>query len=203
MLVNLLFYGFAVLAVLGAAGLIFFRHPMNGAMSFVVTLVCLAGLYALLSAKLIFALQLIVYAGAIMSLIVFIIMFLNIQPEDLPSEETKIPYILGGLVLVAPVGLLLGKIIKTLPNMSVDLVGNNFGGVKPVGLILFQEWLVPFEIVSILLLVSLVGAVVLTGKRGTGKCSTITSFSALSFSVSGSSASFPGGTFSLCSCPSN
>ena len=50
-----------------------------------------------------------------------------------------------------------------------DLVGNNFGGVKPVGLILFQEWLVPFEIVSILLLVSLVGAVVLTGKRGTGK----------------------------------
>ena len=169
MLVTLLFYGFAVLAVLGAAGLIFFRHPMNGAMSFVVTLVCLAGLYALLSAKLIFALQLIVYAGAIMSLIVFIIMFLNIQPEDLPSEETKIPYILGGLVLVAPVGLLLGKIIKTLPNMSVDLVGNNFGGVKPVGLILFQEWLVPFEIVSILLLVSLVGAVVLTGKRGTGK----------------------------------
>lgn len=138
MLVNLLFYGFIVLAVLGAAGLIFFRHPMNGAMSFVVTLVCLAGLYAA-PASLIFALQLIVYAGAIMSLIVFIIMFLNIQPEDLPSEETKIPYILGGLVLVAPVGLLLGKIIKTLPNMSVDLVGNNFGGVKPVGLILSRN----------------------------------------------------------------
>jgi NADH-quinone oxidoreductase subunit J len=79
MLVHLLFMTFTALAMarIGRA-LILFRHPMNGAMSFVVTLIALAGLYALLSAKLIFALQLIVYAGAIMSLILFIIMFLNI-----------------------------------------------------------------------------------------------------------------------------
>ena len=169
MLVNVLFYGFAALAVLGAAGLIFFRHPMNGAMSFIITLISLAGLYAMLSAKLIFALQLIVYAGAIMSLIVFIIMFLNIQPEDLPREETKLPFILGGIVLVSPVALFLAKIVNSLPNLNADIVGKDFGAVKPVGLILFRDWLVPFEIVSILLLVSLVGAVVLAGKRGTGK----------------------------------
>ena len=169
MLVNLLFYGFAVLAVLGAAGLIFFRHPMNGAMSFVVTLVCLAGLYALLSAKLIFALQLIVYAGAIMSLIVFIIMFLNIQSDDLPVEETRLLNILGGLVVVAPIGYFLVKIINKLPEASTALLGNNFGGVKPVGLLLFKDWLVPFEIVSILLLISLVGALVLAGKKEVGK----------------------------------
>jgi NADH-quinone oxidoreductase subunit J len=158
-----------VLAVLGAAGLILFRHPMNGAMSFIVTLISLAGLYAMLSAKLIFALQLIVYAGAIMSLIVFIIMFLNIQAEDLPREEMKLVNILVGVVLVSPVALFLGKIINSLPNLAADLVGNDFGGVKPVGLVLYRDWLVPFEIVSILLLVSLVGAVVLAGKRGTGK----------------------------------
>mgnify|MGYP003606801843 CR=1 FL=1 len=169
MLVNVLFYGFAVLAVLGAVGLILFRHPMNGAMSFIVTLISLAGLYALLSAKLIFALQLIVYAGAIMSLIVFIIMFLNIQAEDLPREEMKLVNILVGIVLVSPVALFLGKIVNSLPNLAADLVGNDFGGVKPVGLVLYRHWLVPFEIVSILLLVSLVGAVVLAGKRGTGK----------------------------------
>ena len=169
MLVNVLLYGFAVLAVLGAAGLIFFRHPMNGAMSFIVTLISLAGLYALLSAKLIFALQLIVYAGAIMSLIVFIIMFLNIQAEDLPREEMKLVNSLVGIVLVSPVALFLGKIVNSLPNLAADLVGNDFGGVKPVGLVLYRDWLVPFEIVSILLLVSLVGAVVLAGKRGTGK----------------------------------
>lgn len=81
MIATYLFFGLALLAVLGALGLILFRHPMNGAMSFVVTLISLAGLYALLSAKLIFAIQLIVYAGAIMSLILFIIMFLNIQEK--------------------------------------------------------------------------------------------------------------------------
>ena len=160
-----LFLGFAVLAVLGAAGLVVFRHPMNGAMSFVVTLISLAGLYALLSAKLIFALQLIVYAGAIMSLIVFIIMFLNIQPSDLPKEETKLVYILGGLAVVLPIGLFLAKIVKSLPLSSTAILGNDFGGVKQVGLLLFKDWLVPFEIVSILLLISLIGAVVLAGKK--------------------------------------
>jgi len=164
-----LFLGFAVLAVLGAVGLVLFRHPMNGAMSFVVTLISLAGLYALLSAKLIFALQLIVYAGAIMSLIVFIIMFLNIQPDDLPKEETKLLYILGGGIVVLPIGLFLAKIVRSLPDRSAEIIGNNFGGVKEVGLLLFKDWLVPFEIVSILLLVSLVGAVILAGKRGTIK----------------------------------
>ena len=77
MMVDFLFACFAIGSVLGAVGLIFFRHPMNGAMSFLITLISMAGLYALLSAKLLFALQLIVYAGAIMSLIVFIIMFLK------------------------------------------------------------------------------------------------------------------------------
>jgi NADH-quinone oxidoreductase subunit J len=164
-----LFIVFAILSVLGAVGLVLFRHPMNGAMSFIVTLISLAGLYALLSAKLIFALQLIVYAGAIMSLIVFIIMFLNIQPSDLPREETKWLYILGGTIVVIPIGLLLVKIVKSLPEHSTEILGNNFGGVKEVGLLLFRDWLVPFEIVSILLLVSLVGAVILAGKRGTTK----------------------------------
>ncbi|MDR2550456.1 MAG: NADH-quinone oxidoreductase subunit J [Desulfobulbus sp.] len=164
-----LFIMFAVLAVLGAVGLVLFRHPMNGAMSFVVTLISLAGLYALLSAKLIFALQLIVYAGAIMSLIVFIIMFLNIQPDDLPKEETKLLYVLGGGILVVPIGLFLVKIVKSLPEHSTAIMGGNFGGVKEVGLLLFRDWLIPFEIVSLLLLVSLVGAVILAGKRGTTK----------------------------------
>ncbi len=164
-----LFILFSVFAVLGAVGLILFRHPMNGAMSFVVTLISLAGLYALLSAKLIFAIQLIVYAGAIMSLILFIIMFLNIQIEDLPKEEGRWLYLFGGAVAVTPIGALLIKGVKSLPGSDTQIVGNGFGGVKEVGIILFQEWLLPFEIVSILLLVALVGAVVLAGKRGLNK----------------------------------
>ncbi len=164
-----LFIIFAILAVLGAIGLILFRHPMNGAMSFIVTLISLAGLYALLSARLIFALQLIVYAGAIMSLIIFIIMFLNIQLEDIPKEETKLFYILGSAIIISPLGYFLTKIVRVIPNDGAGIVGSNFGGVKEVGLLLFRDWLVPFEIVSLLLLVSLVGAVVLAGKRRMNK----------------------------------
>lgn len=169
MIAELLFNGFAVLAVLGALGLVLFRHPMNGAMSLVVTMISLAGIYALLSAKLIFALQLIVYAGAIMSLILFIIMFLNIQEKDLPVEKRRWVYLLGGVVVITPIALLLIKIVKTLPGSDATIVGGGFGGIKEVALVLYQDWLLPFEIVSILLLIALVGAVVLAGKRRLGK----------------------------------
>ncbi|MGI6657614.1 MAG: NADH-quinone oxidoreductase subunit J [Desulfobulbus sp.] len=165
MMIDALFWGLAIMAVLGAVGLIVFRHPMNSAMSFLVTLIAMAGLYALLSAKLVFALQLVVYAGAIMSMIVFIIMFLNIQPKDLPEEETKWLYLLGGSLVVVPVGLFLAKIVSRLPQMQVTFAGNDFGGAKQVGLVLFNDWLVPFEMVSILLLVAMVGAVVIAGRR--------------------------------------
>lgn len=166
MITTYLFFALAMLAVLGAVGLLIFKHPMNGAMSFVVTLISLAGLYALLSAKLIFAIQLIVYAGAIMSLILFIIMFLNIQEKDLPLDPNRWFYMAGGLVVVAPIAALLINISKSLPVNEAAVIEEGFGGVKEVGQLLFREWLLPFEIVSILLLVALVGAVVLAGKRG-------------------------------------
>lgn len=165
MISTYLFFGFALLSVLGALGLILFKHPMNGAMSFVVTLISLAGMYALLSAKLIFAIQLIVYAGAIMSLILFIIMFLNIQEKDLPEEPGRWFYLGGGIVVIAPIAYLLMKIVKALPAGDTVIIEQGFGGVKEVGQLLFRDWLLPFEIVSILLLVALVGAVVLAGKR--------------------------------------
>ncbi len=166
MIVTYMFFGFALLSILGALGLILFKHPMNGAMSFVVTLISLAGMYALLSAKLIFAIQLIVYAGAIMSLILFIIMFLNIQAKDLPDEPGRWFYLGGGIVVISPIAYLLLKMVKSLPAGDTGIIEQDFGGVKEVGQLLFRDWLLPFEIVSILLLVALVGAVVLAGKRG-------------------------------------
>jgi NADH-quinone oxidoreductase subunit J len=128
-------------------------------------MIALAGLYALLSAKLIFILQLIVYAGAIMSLILFIIMFLNIQEEDLPWEEKRLTYLTGGVIILLPILFFLIKVVKSVPGVEATIIGSGFGGVKEVGLILFQDWLLPFEIVSILLLIALIGAVVLAGKR--------------------------------------
>ena len=165
MLADLLFSVFGVLAVVGALGLILSKHPMNGAMSLVVTMISLAGLYALLSAKLIFVLQLIVYAGAIMSLILFIIMFLNIKKEDLPDERYRWLYFIGGAIVLLPVAKLMITAVRSLPGVEATIIGGEFGSVKGVGLVLFREWLLPFEIISILLLVALVGAVVLAGKR--------------------------------------
>ena len=166
MFAEFLFFGLSTLATLGACGLVIFRHPMNGAMSLVITLISLAGLYALLSAKLIFVIQLIVYAGAIMSLILFIIMFLNIQEKDLPAEERRFIWLAGGAVAVAPIAVFLVRAVRSLPGGSDPIIlGNGFGGVKEVGLLLFKDWLLPFEIVSVLLLAALVGAVVLAGKR--------------------------------------
>lgn len=165
MVSSILFAFLSIFAVLGAAGLVLLKHPMNGAMSFIVTLVSLAGLYVLLSAKLIFAIQLIVYAGAIMSLILFIIMFLNISEKDLPDESSRWYYFAGGAVVIAPVGGFLLKAAHALPSGEASFIEDGFGSVKEVGKVLFTDWLLPFEIVSILLLVALVGAVVLAGKR--------------------------------------
>lgn len=75
-------------------------------------------------------------------------------------------YLAGGVVILAPVAGLLLKIVQTLPEQQGVVPVAGFGEVREVGKILFQHWLLPFEIVSILLLVALVGAVVLAGKRG-------------------------------------
>ena len=100
-----------------------------------------------------------------MSLILFIIMFLNIQDDDLPIEEGRFLYLAGGIAILIPIASFLVKVVKSVPESQVTIVGNGFGGVKEVGLVLFQDWLLPFEIVSLLLLVALIGAVVLAGKR--------------------------------------
>jgi NADH-quinone oxidoreductase subunit J len=163
-LFGFLFVAFAVFSLAGAIGLVLFRHPMNGAMSFVVTLLSLAGLYALLSAKLIFAVQIIVYAGAIMSLILFIIMFLNVRKDDLPEEPYRGRFLLGSAVVFAPVVLFLLKIIDYVPDVDMNVL-TGFGGVKEVGMVLFADWLLPFEMVSILLLVALIGGVMLARKE--------------------------------------
>lgn len=165
MVSSMLFTVLSGLAIAGGVGLILFRHPMNGAMSLIVTMVSLAGLYALLSAKLIFAIQLIVYAGAIMSLVLFIIMFLNIDDNDLPDETTRWAYLAGGIVLVAPIAYFLIRIVNKLPVAPNCDVATEFGEIKTLGMLLFKDWVLPFEIVSILLLVALVGAVILAGKR--------------------------------------
>lgn len=165
---DILFFTLAVLAIAGALGMVSFLQPMYSAISFVICLIALAGIYALLGSSFLFAVQIIIYAGAIVSLILFIIMFLNIKPENLPKEPKKNSYLLVSSISVLPFSYLLIYVLEFLPEPKE--LPEHFGEIKNVGLSLFNDFLLPFEAISMLLLISLIGAIVLAqkeeGKKG-------------------------------------
>ena len=138
------------------------HRPIDSALSFIVTLISIAALFALVNATFLFVVQIIIYAGAILSLIIFIIMFLNIKDENLPDEKYKNYWLLATSAIIAPFsGILIDLIVRSdiATGAACDA---NFGNIKDVGVTLFSKWVLPFELVSILLLVALVGAVTLS-----------------------------------------
>ncbi len=144
------------------------KSPIHSAISLIVSFFFLAGLYALLSAHLLGALQIIVYAGAVMVLFTFVIMLLNLRPD-----ETQEPRITAGKVLAGVLAaFVVGKVVTVVGLASagakaVDLAQpgyENFGSTKEVGYMLYTSFLVPFELISVLLLVAAVGAVILAKK---------------------------------------
>ncbi len=164
---DILFFILALLAVAGAVGMISMVQPIFSAISFIVTLIALAGIFALLDSSFLFAIQIIIYAGAIVSLILFIIMFLNIQPKNLPAEPHKNRWIFFTALAVTPFGYLLVTTLKKLPLPKDHPEG--FGTIKSVGHTLFSDFVLPFEMISILLIISLIGAVVLAQKKQEGE----------------------------------
>lgn len=163
-MIDIVFILLAFFAVSGGLGMILFAQPIYSALSLIVTILALAGVFALLSAPFLFMVQIILYAGAIITLLLFIIMFLNIKSDSLPDEPNKIPTIVGGAILLIPFNVLILKAFKTLPDQPMHILGESFGSISAFGTELFRGWLVPFELISILLLVALVGSVVLARK---------------------------------------
>jgi NADH-quinone oxidoreductase subunit J len=159
---EILFAILALVAVVSAIVMISAHRPIDSALSFIITLIRVAALFALVNATFLFVVQIIIYAGAILSLILFIIMFLNIKDENLPDEKYKNRWLLATSILIAPFSaILIGLIMRS--DIAVNGVANEgFGTIKDVGLTLFSKWVLPFELVSILLLVALVGAVTLS-----------------------------------------
>ena len=158
----ILFLAFGAIALAGAVNLLVQRHPINSALSLIAVMAALAGEYLLLGAEFVAAVQVIVYAGAIMVLFVFVIMLLNAGVE----EETK-----GSRValLIGVPGMLLGSLLiawVVLKHSGTEAVavGALPGYPKIIGPLLFHEFLLPFEITSILILIAIMGAVVLASK---------------------------------------
>jgi NADH-quinone oxidoreductase subunit J len=165
-----LFWSFAFITVVTSVGVVIARNPLHSALSLIGSFFALAGLYVLLGAHLLAALQILVYAGAVMVLFIFVIMLLNLKEEELGTSKTTAMKLLGG-VGIAGGGALLTAV--GLRNYSVasgsvvrDLGGEpGFGTVEAVGRLLYSTYLLPFEVTSLLLLVAIVAAVVVAKAR--------------------------------------
>ena len=103
--------------------------------------------------------------GAIMTLILFILMFLNIKEKDLPKEPNKYKFMIIGAFIMIPLNILVLKAVAKLPAKDLTISDTEFGNIKPLGMELYNNWIIPFELISILLLIALIGSVVLAKKR--------------------------------------
>jgi len=160
---QVLFWLFALVAVATALYVVTARNPLHSALSLIGTFFALACEYVLLGAHMLAALQVLVYAGAVMVLFVFVIMLLNLKDEELGAPKVTLMKVLGGVGLgaggIALVGALLRGVAGAAP--TADLVLQpGFGTVAAVGRAIYGPYLLPFEVTSLLLLVSIVAAVV-------------------------------------------
>jgi len=161
----ILFLVFAGFCLGGAINLLIQSHPINSALSLIVVMVSLAVLYLLLGAEFLAAAQVIVYAGAIMVLFVFVIMLLNAGGET-KAGRSFVASLLGVPVLVALLALLAFFTARIYPrDTEVHFGGFRGGTAQSVGRALFTTYLLPFEITSILILIAIVGAIVLARKE--------------------------------------
>jgi NADH-quinone oxidoreductase subunit J len=163
---TVVFYLLAGATLASAALVIAARNPINSAMSLVASFFFLAGLYVQLLAHTIAVLQVLVYAGAIMVLFLFVIMLLSLTDLGEPVQRVTVPRVAGAaaaagllLVLVAAVSRWQASAVETAPG------GRTFGTLEAVGGLLYARWILPFEAVSLLLLVAMVGAVVVAKPR--------------------------------------
>ena len=168
----ILFAFFALTAIACALGVIFHRNPVHCALLLVGVLLSVSGLFILLNAQFIAALQVIVYAGAIMVLFLFVLMLLNFrQDADVltPGAAKGFGFLFGMLVFVELLWMALSpRGGEGGAPLSVAAVPADFGSPAAIGRILYTTWLYPFEITSILLLVAVVGAVILAKRKFVG-----------------------------------
>ena len=164
-----LFGAFALLTLLSAGLVIFAKSAISSAMSLVATFFFLAGIYVLLWAHTVAVLQVLVYAGAIMVLFLFVIMLLNLGEATSTGPRLTLARIAGG---GAAAGLLVVLVMAiwrmpapTTTFTGAQAVASGFGTLPAIGQVIYTQWLLPFEAVSLLLLVAMVGAVVVAKSR--------------------------------------
>lgn len=164
-----LFYAFSALIVLCAIMVISSRNPVTSAIFLVLDLFLLAGVYAMMNAHFIATIQILVYAGAIVVLFMFVIMLLNLSPDA--REKLRVPASEFGVLLMTLVGFMVVAVLLAQEQPGVasgELTTENIaaagGNTYAVGMVLFTKYLWPFELASILILLAIVASIVIAKK---------------------------------------
>lgn len=158
-----IFWFLSFLAIISALVVVFARNPVHSVLSLIITFFAIAGHYLLLNAQFLAAVHIIVYAGAIMVLFLYVIMMLNLNRETEPHKSNYIKFI-----SVIAAGLLLLTLVAAFKGAEIPgaaSANNDIGLVENLGRVLFGEFLLPFEVSSILFLAAMVGAVYLSKKN--------------------------------------
>lgn len=165
-----LFIVFAVIAVLSALNILLQRNPLYSALSLIGTLLSLSALYLTVRAQFIAAIQIVVYAGAIMVLFIFVIMLLNVpkaQPQVEKQKGLRILAIPFAGALIAETFYVLRLVPeRVLPAVAAGNADQAVGTTWNIGTALFTDYLLPFEVTSVLILMAVVGAMVLARREG-------------------------------------
>ncbi len=162
--VLLIFFVLAALAVFGAVSLILQSHPIHSALSLILVMVSLAGLYLLMGAEFIAAVQIIVYGGAVMVLFVFVIMLLNAGVEE-RTNFSKLAKFAGIPLALALAGLIAAAVARSSGHIPAPAANGALSSTRQLSLLLFSTFVYPFELTSFLILVAILGAIVLAQRE--------------------------------------
>ena len=165
----LVFFILAALSIIGAVSLILQKHPIHSALSLIVVMVALAGLYLLMGAEFVAAVQIIVYGGAIMVLFVFVIMLLNAGLEE-HTSISKMAGFPGILLALALTGFVAATVARSA-GLFVQVAGDTgkipgtLSSTRELSTMIFKNFVYPFELTSFLILIAILGAIVLAHRE--------------------------------------
>lgn len=157
MLETVLFYLISIAAVALALGVVFARSAIYSLLSLVACMCMIAGLFILLTAFLVATILILVYAGAILVLFLFVVMMVDFQNSSEPPRGIKLPALLAGTAGI----LFFFEALKVIQSLNVPKSLNVHGTTKEIGLLLFNNYVLPFELTSFLILAAIVSVVVL------------------------------------------
>jgi len=165
---EVLFYVLSVLALAGALGVILSRNPVNSVLFLILTFFSISGHYILMNAQFLAIVNIIVYAGAIMVLFLFVIMLMNLNADVEPQKNwlVQLAGALSGGILFLVILSAVVTALRSLPAENIDGT-QDIGLIQNLGKVLFTDYVLPFEIASVLFLSAMIGAIVI-GKKDPG-----------------------------------